>query len=187
MVAKLEQRQRAIELIAARLLAAGLPETSLRQLAAGAGVSDRMLLYYFTDKADVILAALSHIAAEMTALLAQAIPENANLMPQSLITRAIDVTQAEAMRPYMRLWIEIVAAAARGEQPYATVSSQMALVFLLWIESRLAGEASDAKRATAAMVFAIVDGIALLDVCAGQNQSELAINATKSLVFPNHS
>jgi AcrR family transcriptional regulator len=185
MVSKEQQRQRATALIAEHLLAAGLSETSLRQLAGAAQVSDRMLLYYFTDKADVILSALSHVVGAMTALLASAIPENANLSPKDLIAKALGVTQGGAMRPYMRLWIEIVAAAARGEQPYKSVSSQIALGFLAWIESRLTGEESDAKRATAAMVFAIIDGIALLDVCAGPDQSELAVRALSELVFPS--
>lgn len=187
MVSKEQQRQRATALIAQHLLAVGLSETSLRQLAGAAEVSDRMLLYYFADKADVILSALSHVVGAMTTLLASAIPENASLSPKDLIAKALDVTQGGAMRPYMRLWIEIVAAAARGEQPYKNVSSQIALGFLAWIESRLAGEASDAKRATAAMAFAIIDGIALLDVCAGQDQSKLAISALTELAFPNQS
>ncbi|MFY8208820.1 MAG: TetR/AcrR family transcriptional regulator, partial [Caulobacter sp.] len=44
-----EQRARVIAVLADHLLATGLSQASLRQLAAAAGVSDRMLLYYFAD------------------------------------------------------------------------------------------------------------------------------------------
>lgn len=183
MASKKDQRAHAIELIAEHLLTAGLSETSLRQLASAAGVSDRMLLYYFTDKADVIRSTLAHVVGSMTALLTTAIAEHVNLTPKDLITKALEVTQAEIMQPYMRLWIEITAAAARGEQPYATISNQIAHGFLAWIESRLAGEPSEAKRATSAMIFAIIDGIAVLDICAGPQQSELAMSAINKIDF----
>jgi len=56
-----EQRRRVTERLAGRLLATGLSRTSVRQLAAAAaaaaGVSYRMLLYDFKDKAEVIAAA----------------------------------------------------------------------------------------------------------------------------------
>ena len=68
------QRDRAIAAIGAHLLARGLAETSLRQLAAAAGASDRMLLYYFTDKADILAQAMAQIAGESGAQLAKAIP-----------------------------------------------------------------------------------------------------------------
>jgi AcrR family transcriptional regulator len=40
-----EQRDKVVERLAGHLLEHGLARTSLRQLAAAAGVSDRMLLY----------------------------------------------------------------------------------------------------------------------------------------------
>jgi AcrR family transcriptional regulator len=183
MGSKEDQRERAIRLLAATLLEKGLAETSLRQLAKAAGVSDRMILYYFKDKADILASTLSRIALEMTVLLTDAIPENANLPPVDFIAAATAVTQAPVMRPYMRLWIEIIAVAARGEQPYSAVANQVTTGFLGWIETRLAGEASETKRATAAMIFAMIDGLAILDMCAGEGQSAMAARAFKALRF----
>ena len=54
-----EQRERVIGALTGHLLRTGLSQSSLRQLAAAAEVSDRMLLYYFVDKAEV-LAILPH-------------------------------------------------------------------------------------------------------------------------------
>ena len=74
MKARDEQRRHVIERVAEHLLRTGLAEASLRQLAAAAGVSDRMLLYYFDDKTEVMSAAMGRIAADMVGRLEEAIP-----------------------------------------------------------------------------------------------------------------
>ena len=179
-----QHRERIAGLLSANLLKTGLSQTSLRQLAAAAEISDRMLLYYFNDKADVIATTLSRIAAEMTILLAAAIPLNANLLPLEFAAKAAAVTQTKAIRPYMQLWIEVVAAASRREHPYSDISNLIALGFMEWIEFRLAGEAGYAKRANASMILAMIDGFAVLDVCAGEEQARLAIEALQGLSLP---
>jgi AcrR family transcriptional regulator len=180
-----KHRLRITDLLSASLLSTGLSQTSLRQLAAAAKISDRMLLYYFDDKADVMAAALSKVAAEMSVLLAAAIPESANLEPLVFVAKAAVVTQAAPMRPYMRLWVEVVAAASRGEHPYSDISSMITLGFIDWIESRLAGKNGQTKRANAAMILAMIDGIALLEVCGGEERARLAIEAVLNLSAPN--
>ncbi len=161
------QRARVIETIGAHLLATGLAETSLRQLAAAAGVSDRMLLYYFTDKADVLMQAMARIANDSAVQLAEAIPANAALTAGQLIGEAVRVTSAPAMKPFMRLWIEVVAAAARGEAPFPAIAQQITLGFLAWIEARLGSTPPQERAAAAAMILAVVDGLALVEVCSG--------------------
>jgi len=54
MAVRAVQRQVVTERLAGHLLASGLSRTSVRQLAAAAQVSDRMLLYYFRDKAEAL-------------------------------------------------------------------------------------------------------------------------------------
>jgi AcrR family transcriptional regulator len=161
------QRARAVEAIGAHLLAKGLAETSLRQLAAAAGVSDRMLLYYFTDKADLLAAAMARIATDSAVQLAKAIPEGAALTAGQLIGEAVRVTSAPAMKPFMRLWIEVVAAAARGEAPFPGIANQITQAFLGWIEARLGSTPPQERAAAAAMILAVVDGMALVEVCSG--------------------
>src|SRR6202034_1512844 len=69
-----DRRQAAIERMADHLLLEGLGAATLRPLAAAAGTSDRMLLYYFADKDDLLSATLHRLAARMTAQLDEAIP-----------------------------------------------------------------------------------------------------------------
>lgn len=160
-----DQRARATALLAAHLLQSGLSATSLRQLAAAAGVSDRMLLYYFTDKADALATAMAQIAADIGAHLADAIPPAPPLPPAALIAAAARITTAPGMKPYMRLWIEVVAASARGEAPFPAIAREIATGFRLWIEARLDPAGLPDPVGTAALILATVDGLALLDVC----------------------
>lgn len=185
MMSRDDQRGRVMLHVSAHVLDNGLSATSLRQLAAAAGVSDRMLLYYFKDKADILTTVLAHIATEMSDLLATAVPESIALAPPELIASLMAATQADRFRPYMRLWIEITAAASRGDQPYAAIAGQIALGFANWIEVRLAGEPTMSRRATATMILAMIDGLAVLDMCGGREQSHLAQQAMQALVFPS--
>ena len=66
-----DKRSDLIEKLADHILADGLLNASLRPLAKAVGTSDRMLLYYFKDKDDLIEAVLDHIAARITVILEQ--------------------------------------------------------------------------------------------------------------------
>ena len=68
-----DRREAAIERMADHLLAEGLGAATLRPLAAAAGTSDRMLLYYFTDKDERHRHLLARIAARMIVQLDSAI------------------------------------------------------------------------------------------------------------------
>lgn len=168
MVVRDEQRQRVIECLAAHLLATGLAQSSLRQLADAAGVSDRMLLYYFRDKTEVLASAMQRVAGELAERLAAALPADERLPPAELIGRALRLTTGKAMRPYMRLWIQVVAAAARDEAPFADVARAITAGFLAWIDARLEVDATHDRAATAASILALIDGAALVEICAGE-------------------
>ncbi len=184
MAPKHEQRIQVIEQLSAHLLATGLAQTSLRQLAAAAGVSDRMLLYYFEDKTEVLSAALGKIAADLTQMLEVSIPEGQKLSPQDLIKATAALTLDPATQPFFRLWTQAVAAAARDEAPYKDIANAIAEGFLTWIETRLSGGDTRSRRATAAMILAMIDGLALLEICTDDKRASLAANQMTKLIHP---
>lgn len=184
MANKQEKRTAAIEHLAAHLLKTGLSQTSLRQLAAAAGVSDRMLLYYFGDKTDALSAALGKIAADLTGMLDASVPEEQKLSPSEMIKATSGLTRATETKPFFYLWTETIAAAARREEPYASIANAIAEGFLLWIETRLDGDDKKAKRATAAMILAMVDGLALLEICTDDKRASLAARQMEKLTHP---
>lgn len=175
------QREAVIELLAEHLLENGLAATSLRQLAAAAGVSDRMLLYYFKDKAEVLSATLGLIASNMAATLAAALPEGEMFTPGELLQRAAAMTKQKAMSRFMRFWIQVVAAAAKGEVPFTTIAAQIMQGWQLWVESRLILPSDVDRRAVALAIIATIDGLALIDICAGEDAATQARLALTSL------
>ena len=185
MLSRDDARSRTIERLSVHLLATGLGQTSLRQLAAAAGTSDRMLLYYFADKSEVLQATLAAIAQGMNEQLAVAMPEDAALQPAELIGRALAITSSGAFRPYMHLWIEIVAAAARQEEPFAGIAKAISSGFLHWIEVRLAPDITVDRKHMAALVFSIIDGFTLLGLCDSTSRPEDLVAALHGLTGQN--
>ncbi len=160
-----EQRERVAERLAEHLLATGLTQTSLRALARAAGVSDRMLLYYFADKTEVLSAATARIAAQSVAGLAEALPEGKTLSPRELIMLAVQLTTGPDMRRFMRLWVEMIGAAAKGEEPFVTISAQVMGGFKQWLAARLDVPATIDREALAGAIIALIDGLALVEIC----------------------
>jgi len=171
------QRAKALAKIQAHLLETGLAETGVRQLAAAADISDRMLLYYFEDKTEVLAAALSGISANVVMTLSAAIPADQRMSPRALVNTATELTRGAAMGAEMRLFVECVAAAAQGEAPYETIANQIMEGFLIWVDAHLDIDDPNERKSTAAMILALIDGIALLEICTDETRGDLAVKA----------
>ncbi len=177
-----QQRERVITALVRHLSETGLAQSTLRELAAAAGVSDRMLLYYFPDKNAVLAAVMQRLVSDASATLATALPAGSALTPADFLVHAAQLTSGEAMRPFMRLWVQIVAAAARNEEPYTEIAQQVMSGFQFWVESRLAPEFQDGSQATATALLAFIDGLALIDICVGPVRTRAAIDAAHAMM-----
>lgn len=176
-----EQRERVIGALTGHLLRTGLSQSSLRQLAAAAEVSDRMLLYYFVDKAEVLAQVMARLAASMSERLDAAIPEDARLSAAALTARAARIVIEPDFLPYMRLWLEVVAAAGRGEPPFAQISAEVMQGFLQWIEQRLRPLDGHSASGQAAGILALVDGLVLVEIGAGHEAALRAVEVLEAL------
>lgn len=148
--------------LCAHVLAHGLGHTSLRQLARAAGTSDRMLLYYYADKAEIIGRVLTRLANDMGAQFDAALPADARLAPAELLRRIGALAASPAMRAYMDLWAEIAAEAARGTSVFPVIAAGIAEHFRTWAEGRLAIDDPQRRTATASLLIVAIDGAALL-------------------------
>ncbi|MEM7728841.1 MAG: TetR/AcrR family transcriptional regulator [Pseudomonadota bacterium] len=162
MARRSDQRENVRRALKAHLLATGLSQTSLRQLAAAANVSDRMLLYYFASKSDVIEDVLRALADDMARMLDAAVPEDAETPSRNLVAATLQLVLSAPLRPYMRLWIESMGAASRGEQPYAAIARDVTEVFIARLERDLPETDPAARRATATAIVAAADGLFLV-------------------------
>lgn len=154
---KTDRRQALLETLAEHLLSHGLAGASLRPMAAAAGTSDRMLLYYFADREALLAATLELVAARLAAALEGTVPP-APLPFAELLRRLRAPLRDPALGRYMHLFLDIAARAARDERPYRAIGEAIGRGFLAWAELRVAGGPAEA-----ALLLATLDGLTLLD------------------------
>jgi AcrR family transcriptional regulator len=166
MILRDDRRAAALARIADHMLQHGLALSSLRALARTAGTSDRMLLYYFADKDEIIVAALGEITVGFASVLTSALEGRGKRRPDVLLSDLAAVMRSGAARPYLRLWLELSVLAARGEEPYRSVAGRMADGFVAMVAHALDIDEA-ARHETAARLVATMDGVLLLD-CVGR-------------------
>lgn len=161
-MAKLERKTDLVRQLADHILARGMATASLRPLAAAVGSSDRMLLYYFPDKATLIAEVLSEIANRMTELL-DANRTPVRLSPPALQLRLLPMLFDDAMSPFMQLWLEIAALATRDDPTCQRVGGDIARGFVAWLADQI-DEADPTTRTNAAVrILMSIEGAVLLN------------------------
>ncbi len=147
------------------VLADGLDALALRSAAARLGTSDRMLLYYFGTKAELVGAVLGHISGQLRATLTAA-SSTERLPPSDFLIAASRLMAGLDMAPIMRVWADIAARGARGEEPYRSFAARAAEGWLAWVESRLAMEPGEERWRCAAAILTVIEGMNLLGISA---------------------
>ena len=156
-----DRRSEILDRLADYVLAEGLSASSLRPLAAAARISDRMLLYYFRDKAEVIAATLERIAGRFETLLltrVSAAPEPFEAVRERLKALALD----DAAWPYMQVWLDVASLAARGDPVCRAVGEQIGRGFVAWGAAQLDSALPQQREAEAATLFVMTEGLVLL-------------------------
>ncbi len=169
------KRAEALDRIADHMLSEGLAPSSLRALGAASGTSDRMLLYYFTDKDEIVAAALQVVCLRLAGVLTRAVGEAGPVPSGALLRQLAPLIRGAALRPFMRLWLELAVLAARGHEPYRRIAGDIAGYFIEWVAGRL-DVAPATRHAEAAALVALLDGMILLD-CVGRQACADAILA----------
>ena len=164
-----EKRDAIVDRLADHVLASGLAGSSLRPLAAAAGLSDRMLLYHFDNKADVMAAAIDRVAERLRVDLDRHASGEA-LPLERLTQRIVPIVLSSELWPYIRLWLEIVAAAALGDEFYRATGARIAEGFLAWCAGQIDSADEVSRGREAARLLVMIEGAALLHAI-GQNKT----------------
>jgi len=165
-----------LERVISYLAGAGVGDRSLRQIAAGAGTSHRMLIYHFGTR-DALLVEVVRAVEERQRVALAAMKSGT---PRDLALEFWERLADPALAPYERLFFELYGAALAGQESVAPVLDG---IVTSWLqdESMFAG----LPLAKARMALAFTRG-ALLDLLATGDRAgvDAAVHAFIDLVWP---
>ncbi len=155
------KRKEIADKIADFILAEGLLAANLRPLASAAGLSDRMLLYYFKDKEDVITSGMARVMERLGSHLL-ALAEGGPRPYKDLEASLLKVTLSGELWPYMCVWLETAALAARGDPIFRRLGGEIAQGFQSWIAAMLLHDQDGPQDAAAERLLRTIEGAIVL-------------------------
>jgi AcrR family transcriptional regulator len=151
-----EKRAQIVGKLAGHFLEVGLGDIGLRRLAEVAGTSDRMLLYYFGSKDDLVRAVLTGIGAGLAETLAGLLGTTP-LPPAKALGMLWQTLKGDAASNSLRLWLELSSRASRGDPLFGAIVTEMAEGWIAWTSAILDVPEAD-KTALAVVIMSAVDG-----------------------------
>jgi AcrR family transcriptional regulator len=152
----------------------GLAGASLRPLARAAGTSDRTLIYHFGSKGALIAALLDQLADEILSALSAALPAKPAASEADCLAAIVRLLRTATFRPYLRVWLDILSEAGREDAAHVSASRRILTGQLDWIAARLP-EGTDAPKARAKEMLALIQGVLVLEVAGMHKAADLAI------------
>ncbi len=131
-----QKKQQIIEAAMQHLLTHGFANSGLRALAKSAGISDRMVMYYFATKDDLITEALLLMAEGMATSLAQLVPQK-RASATEIVQAITQAGHSAEVVPVLRLWFEIVGRAVAGHEPYKATAALILQNWETWLADKL--------------------------------------------------
>jgi len=158
------------------VLSHGLNTASLRPLAKAAATSDRMLIYHFGSKDELIGELLRHLAQELSEKLDRALLARRARSNRGFVADVVALLRREPFGRYMRLWLDIVSAASQGSTTHASTGKSIIDGYLAWLEKRLPETQAD-PQATLAVVLTLIEGVIVMDAVGQSQVADRAIRA----------
>ena len=142
------------------VLAHGFSQLTFGRLARQLGVSDRVVVYYFPNKSELIASVLNMVAERLQIVLARAFTEPATGHVE-LASAAWPVLATPEIDPIFGLYFEAIGLAAAGIEPFNRLVGQLLQGWLHWLSGFFDGNVAR-RRAEAEATLALVDGLLLL-------------------------
>lgn len=154
-------------------VANGLAELTFAKVAAGLGISDRMVVYYFPTKLDLVAGVATRLGAELQQLLAKAFGDERRT-PDDLLALAWPVLASRRGDRVFALFFEMIGFASSGQEPYPTMVRGLMDAWRDWLAERVVGERIDVRRRRALSVMARIDGLLMIRRTMGKEAAVLA-------------
>lgn len=161
----LAKRRALISEIADLLLIEGVSQITLRDLARRLDTSDRMLLYYFEDKTDLVHAAITEVSSRLIDMLATSVSD-VRRAPAEMLTITARLLASPRFTPFMNVWADIAARGGRGEEPFRAIARHSVERWLEWLDTRLAVADARTRRCTARALLVVIEGVRLVESAA---------------------
>ena len=150
----------------------GLSQLSFGRVAKHLGINDRVVVYYFPTKDDLITNVLLAMGGDLQAALAQAFTGTA--ADHLALTRAAwPVLTAPESDKVFALFFEANGLAASGREPYRALVTGIIAAWIDWLVDFFDGS-DDECRTEAEAAIALIDGLLLLRHLAGPAAAERA-------------
>jgi AcrR family transcriptional regulator len=150
----------------------GLSLLSFGRVAKRLGVNDRIVVYYFPTKDDLVTEVVVAMGIQLQETLAPAFTSPA-ADHRELLGRAWPILARPDADPVFALFFEANGLATAGREPYATLVPQLVETWIGWAAGFLTGPTEE-RRAEAETAIAVVDGLLLLRQLGGPEAAERA-------------
>lgn len=176
-VVKKHSREEMLSVALEAALEDGLSRLTFGRLASRLKISDRMVVYYFPTKDELVTSVLSVVGDRLQHVLAAAfsVPTNDH---RSLVATAWPVVAQPECDPLFGLYFEAIGQATAGIEPYKSVATHLVEGWIEWLGGFVVGD-QDYRRREAAAAVAVLDGLLLMRLLGG---SDLADTASTSLL-----
>jgi AcrR family transcriptional regulator len=150
----------------------GLSLLTFGRLAKRLGISDRIIVYYFPTKDDLISEVVVSMGLRLQETLATAFASPAADYAE-LVRVAWPVLARVDADPIFALFFEANGLAATGRDPYRTLVPQLVEMWIDWAAQFIEGTPSQ-RRTEAETAIATIDGLLLLRLLAGAESADRA-------------
>lgn len=153
------------------VLVNGFGNLALRPLAKAIGTSDRMLLYYFSSKEDLLEAIVSGIAEAMIAGLPT--PGPSRITPSQWLLAVWTGFADPALRPALNVLFELDAMALRGDPAAQRATEGITVAWLSKVDAALAmfGVPARNRESLAELIGSAIVGLLLNEFLRGRTQT----------------
>jgi AcrR family transcriptional regulator len=159
----------------ATAFAEGLSQLSFGRVAKRLETSDRVVVYYFPTKDDLVSEVLLALGAQLHAALATTFTAPCS-DHRELVRVAWPRLATPELDPVFALFYEAAGLAAAGRQPYRTLVPPLITGWIAWAADRINGTPTRRRNEAAAAVAAI-DGLLIVRQLAGPDIANRAAKA----------
>jgi AcrR family transcriptional regulator len=150
----------------------GLSRLTFGRVAKRLGINDRIVVYYFPTKDELITAVLVTMGEQVQGVLARAFTTRAE-DHVALAKAAWPVLARPEIDPVFSLYFEASGLAAAGMEPFRTLASRLVEGWAAWLTDFFDGD-PERRRVEAEAAIAVLDGLLLLRQLAGPAAADRA-------------